>query len=80
MVVKIIIAIFLFIAIALPVRFFMLGKSSAKKRPVLGVVEGQLSRCSSKPNCVSSGADPGDAGHYLAPLNVSLSPLEKIKK
>lgn len=39
------------------------------KRPGnLGVNNGKLAACSSKPNSVSSQADPSDQYHYIAPL------------
>lgn len=41
----------------------------AGKRPqYLGVKDGKLPRCKSTPNCVSSQADPADAGHYIPPI------------
>ena len=39
------------------------------KRPGdLGVKAGRLAPPKSTPNCVSSQADPADAGHYIAPM------------
>ncbi|MDH3505442.1 MAG: DUF1499 domain-containing protein, partial [Nitrospirota bacterium] len=39
------------------------------KRPTtLGVRAGRLARCKHTPNCVSSQADRGDRGHYIAPF------------
>ena len=51
----------------------------AGKRPdYLGVKDGQLARCKRSPNCVSSQADPGDAGHYIAPIAFKGSALQAI--
>ena len=39
------------------------------KRPGnLGVTQGRLARPKRTPNCVSSQADPADAGHYITPI------------
>ena len=34
----------------------------------LGVKDGKLPRAKRTPNCVSSQADPSDAGHYIEPI------------
>jgi uncharacterized protein (DUF1499 family) len=41
---------------------------SGKRPEYLGVKDGRLARCRRTPNCVSSQADPADAGHYIAPI------------
>lgn len=41
---------------------------SGKRPEYLGVTDGRLPRCKRTPNCVSSQADPADAGHYIAPI------------
>ena len=42
------------------------------KRPGnLGVTNGRLAACPTKPNSVSSHADPADRYHYIAPLKFS---------
>ena len=45
-----------------------MGLLSGTRPTNLGVVEGRLPPCKTTPNCVSSQADPSDAGHYIAPL------------
>jgi uncharacterized protein (DUF1499 family) len=45
----------------------LLGACSGKPPPNLGIHDGQLSPCPSKPNCVSSQAT--DESHYVAPLS-----------
>lgn len=48
------------------------GTVFAGKRPsYLGVTDGKLARPKSTPNCVSSQADPADAGHFVAPIRFS---------
>ncbi len=37
----------------------------------LGVSDGRLAACPSSPNCVCSDADPGDATHHVAPLQLA---------
>jgi uncharacterized protein (DUF1499 family) len=49
------------------------------KRPTyLGVKDGKLPRCKRTPNCVSSQAEPGDAGHYIAPIAFKGGALEAM--
>jgi uncharacterized protein (DUF1499 family) len=51
----------------------------AGKRPdYLGVKDGRLARPRSTPNCVSSQADPADAGHHIAPIAFKGSAHEAI--
>jgi uncharacterized protein (DUF1499 family) len=45
------------------------------KRPAnLGVRDGRLAPPRRTPNCVSSQADPADAGHYVDPILLKLPP------
>jgi len=46
---------------------FILGQYSQNGQ-ALGLVNGSLSRCSEKPNCVCS-ERPYDVGHYIEPVN-----------
>ena len=46
--------------------FFFMGKASANGQAA-GLVDGQLSKCSSKPNCVSSEAGTPE-GKLIAPI------------
>ena len=59
-----------FIAIALPVTvillFWLMAMASREGRAI-GLVDGQLARCSAKPNCVCS-EYPDDSNHYVEPL------------
>ena len=59
-----------FIAIALPVMvillFWLMAMASREGRAI-GLVDGQLARCSAKPNCVCS-ENPDDSSHYVEPL------------
>jgi uncharacterized protein (DUF1499 family) len=51
----------------------------AGKRPdYLGVKDGRLARAKSTPNCVSSQADPADAGHYIAPIRFKGNAIDAI--
>ena len=49
------------------VLLLLLSACSGSPPPNLGVRDGQLSSCPSKPNCVSSQA--ADADHFVAPLS-----------
>lgn len=49
------------------VLLLLLAACSGSPPPNLGVRDGQLSSCPSKPNCVSSQA--ADADHFVAPLS-----------
>jgi uncharacterized protein (DUF1499 family) len=50
------------------------------KRPSgLGVNQGRLAPCRRTPNCVSSQADPADAGHYIAPIDFSGS-IDEVRR
>lgn len=55
-------------------------KLSGKRPDNLGVHDGKLAPCPWKPNCVSSQADPGDKGHYIAPLGFSGDPKAAMRK
>lgn len=51
----------------------------AGKRPSnLGVKDGRLAAPRKTPNCVSSQADPADAGHYIAPIAFQGDPVQAI--
>jgi uncharacterized protein (DUF1499 family) len=51
----------------------------AGKRPSnLGVTGGRLAAPKRSPNCVSSQADPADAGHYIAPIKFIGNPADAI--
>lgn len=47
------------------------GGCSGTRPDDLGVRNGRLAPCPTRPNCVSSQADPGDAEHYVAPYTYS---------
>ena len=49
--------------------FFFRGKASQKGQAP-GIVEGKLSKCSSKPNCVCSEYSD-DRAHFVEPIDVS---------
>ena len=49
--------------------FFFRGKAS-QKGVAVGLVEGKLSKCSKKPNCVCS-EYPNDRAHFVQPIDVS---------
>ena len=58
------VSILIILAIAL---LFILGKYSQKGQAA-GLVDGSLSRCSDKPNCVCS-EYANDTGHYIEPVS-----------
>ncbi|MBT7608824.1 MAG: DUF1499 domain-containing protein [Bacteriovoracaceae bacterium] len=49
-------------------------------RPILGIVNNQLTACSEKPNCVSSTSARDDSGHYLAATKVTSNPISIIRE
>lgn len=59
----------LFLCTALGLAALGLTGCTGKPPPNLGIHDGQLSPCPSKPNCVSSQAT--DKSHYIAPLSFS---------
>jgi uncharacterized protein (DUF1499 family) len=63
------------LAVAIPVRFAMLGNAS-KSGDAPGLISGVLTPCPDKPNCVCSEAGE-DAEHQIAPLDYSGSSPEK---
>ncbi len=73
---KLLFTILIVSIVAIAVMFWIDNK---RVPTTLGVKEGKLSPCSSKPNCVSSQSDNSD--HHTEPLNVKgiNRPLEKIK-
>lgn len=74
--VKVFFGILLVLAICVAILFWV---NNQKEPSWLGVHDGKLAPCSSKPNCVSSQSDHSE--HTIAPLNVSGidHPLKKIK-
>ncbi|NQZ60006.1 MAG: hypothetical protein HRT88_21340, partial [Lentisphaeraceae bacterium] len=51
------------------VSFFLLSIFSAKPDNLGLQSDGQLAKCPTSPNCVSSFADSSDSQHYIAPLS-----------
>ena len=64
---KTILIILLVIALAILVRFFMLGNRS-KSGNAPGLLSGVLSKCPDKPNCVNS-EFIDDQAHFISPLS-----------
>jgi len=54
--------------IALVILLFVLGLMS-RSGTAIGLVDGHLSSCPGKPNCVSS-EKASDSGHYIAPISL----------
>lgn len=46
----------------------------------LGVRDGRLAPCPSRPNCVSSQADPGDPVHFLPPIAFAEEPAQLLNR
>lgn len=46
----------------------------------LGLKDGKLSKCPSKPNCVCTFEDESDSRHYIAPMSYTSSQSEAMKK
>ena len=64
---------------AVVIYFFIVGYAS-KPKTAIGLVEGKLAVCSSKPNCVCSEHDKDDS-HSIEPVSVVSSVLnEAVKK
>lgn len=63
--------------IGIGVRFTMMGSQSKEMKPELGVKNERLTKCSSKPNCVTS-FYPEDKDHYHPAIQTSDS-FEVIK-
>lgn len=57
------------LVLAVVVMFFFRGKAS-QKGVAVGLVDGKLSKCSKKPNCVCS-EFPNDKSHFVEPIDVS---------
>ncbi|MBQ0711971.1 MAG: DUF1499 domain-containing protein [Porticoccus sp.] len=72
------ITVFVLIALAVAL-LFILGKYSQKGQAP-GLVNGSLSRCSTKPNCVCS-EHIDDVGHYIEPVtNIENREMDKMPK
>lgn len=56
------------LAVAVCILFIKRGKASSNNKAI-GVIDGKLAPCSSKPNCVCS-EFPDNASHYVEPINV----------
>ena len=70
------------LTLAIIALFFVLGMMS-KSGKAPGLVDGRLSQCPDRPNCVCS--EPGnDAGHTIAPIRIpddsALDPLPVLKQ
>jgi len=70
-----------FLIVAFLILLFVLGSiSRSKKAP--GLVEGRLSKCTSKPNCVCS-EQKEDANHFIDPIiippNITFDTLPLLK-
>ena len=63
------------ISLIMLVRFYMLGNTS-KTGKAPGLIEGRLSACPDKPNCVGSEISD-DPSHYISPLHYPASMSEK---
>lgn len=61
-------------------RFLNEGKKSQNMEVSLGVKEGKLLPCSSKPNCVSSFSPESDQKHFAAPLPIQSNPISLLKR
>jgi len=66
---KMMVIIFVAVAILILAAGFMLGVKS-KQPPPLGLVAGHLRDCPASPNCVSSEAAKNDAEHSIKPLPI----------
>jgi uncharacterized protein (DUF1499 family) len=77
---KIMIALWILIALAIIGLFIFiyLGHLSRSGSPI-GLVDGKLAACSTRPNCVSS-EDRTDTDHYIEPLVLNNTPPENIMK
>ena len=80
--IKIALIILAFVIVAFIISFFILGViSKSVKAP--GLVEGKLSKCPNKPNCVCS-EQKDDVNHYIDPIvipqNITSDPLPILKK
>jgi len=66
---KIALIILFAIVVGTIILFSILGVTSRSGEP-LGLIEGTLSKCSEKPNCVCS-EFKADTQHYIAPINTA---------
>ncbi len=63
-----VVKILLILIIVLVILLFILGVMS-RSGEAIGLVDGHLSSCPGKPNCVSS-EQASDSGHYIAPISL----------
>lgn len=61
--------ILLISSLSFVILFFILGVMS-KSGQAQGIIEGRLSKCSYKPNCVCS-EQKEDVAHYISPINIA---------
>jgi uncharacterized protein (DUF1499 family) len=79
MVIKILVAIVVAAAIFFIIRLTMLGKDSRNQTPTtLGTVDGKLTECPKKPNCVSTSSQGKD--HNIDLLNSSFEAPAAVSK
>ena len=71
--------ILVIIAIALPSRFYFMGKDSQEMAFKTSLVDGKFIDCPDKPNCVSSFSKESDS-HYIAPIKFSSTKVYRIQK
>lgn len=64
-----ILVVILIVVVVVFVMFFFRAKTSQKGSP-LGLIDGKLARCSSKPNCACTEFTE-DKSHFVEPLDVS---------
>ena len=74
---KVVLVIIAVVIVAVLVLFFILAQSSSSG-VAIGIVDGRLARCTSKPNCVCSEYKE-DAAHYIEPILISRDNSAKIK-
>ena len=74
---RIIMLIITLLLVGFSARFVMLGEQSQKMKPNIGIENGQLKKCPSKPNCITSFYEE-DKDHYYRALTTNLS-IDEIK-
>lgn len=75
---KIILMIIVSVIVLVVIVFIFLGYQS-KTGKAGGLIEGQLSRCPDKPNCVCS-EYPQDQQHFITPVRSSMSPERLLQQ
>jgi len=68
--------ILLLLIVGFFILFFVLGLIS-RSGDAAGLVEGRLSKCPNKPNCVSS-EQKSDTGHYVEPIAISMDNASEV--